>query len=285
MGRIHVGTSGFLYPHWRRIFYPAEVPARLWFGHYASRFDTVELNTTFYRLPTAESVDRWRREAPEGFLFAAKGSRYLTHMKRLLDADRGLARYFDVVSRLGDKLAVVLWQLPPRWKANPERLDRFLAALPRWVRHAFEFRDESWYVEEVCAVLDRHRAAFCEHDLVRRPPPRLTGGFRYLRFHGREGAYRGRYGVRTLAPWANDLSRWARTGDAFVFFNNDVGGHAIRDALDLEELLGTARGAPPRAGVSDEPAPHASKRIRSGSSMHSFTRTRNETASRPSTRR
>ena len=298
MGRVHVGTSGFAYRHWRGVLYPPDLPARLWFRHYCSEFQTLELNNTFYRLPRPEAVDRWRREAPAGFLFAAKGSRFLTHMKRLLDAERGIGRFFDPISHLGEKLAVVLWQLPPGWRANPERLDRFLAALPRDVRHAVEFRDESWYSDEVCEVLDRHRAAFCEHDLVERAPPRLTGGFRYVRFHGRTGralpggigggapdvedgeaggppcaggAAAGRYGLRALEPWATDLSRSARRGDAFVYFNNDVGGDAVHDARALVGLLGDTG--------------HASNRIRSGSSTHSFTRTRKDTASRPSTRR
>jgi uncharacterized protein YecE (DUF72 family) len=256
MGRIHVGTSGFVYPHWRGVFYPSRLPVRLWLQHYSSEFDTVELNATFYRLPGADAVERWRRESPPGFLFAAKGSRFLTHMKRLLDAERGVARFFEPVSRLGRKLAVVLWQLPPGWKVNAERLEAFLAALPRGVRHAFEFRDESWYTDEVCAVLDRHRAAFCEHDLVPRQPPRLTGGFRYLRFHGQTGKYRGRYGARALEPVAEGLARSALRGEAFVYFNNDVGGHAILDARALRFLLREVA-APLAPRVGSAPGPRA----------------------------
>lgn len=237
MGRVLVGTSGFVYPHWKGILYPEDLPQRLWLDHYAREFPTVELNTTFYRLPRAESVERWRAESPPGFVFAAKGSRYLTHQKRLLDPQPSLARYFEPVSLLRRKLAVVLWQLPPRWKANPERLLAFLAALPRRFRHAVEFRDESWYEPAICDVLDRHRAAFCEHDLVRLRPPRLTGGFRYVRFHGNAGKYQGRYGARALAPFAREISRYAREGDAFVYFNNDVGGQAVLDARELTALL------------------------------------------------
>jgi uncharacterized protein YecE (DUF72 family) len=237
MGRVLVGTSGFVYQHWRGILYPEDLPQRLWLARYVSEFPTVELNTTFYRLPRADAVQRWRAETPSGFVFAAKGSRYLTHMKRLLDPGPGLARYFEPVSLLRHKLAVVLWQLPPRWKANPERLDAFLRALPSRWRHAVEFRDESWYDPAVCDVLDRHGAAFCEHDLVRLRPPRLTGGFRYLRFHGHTGKYQGRYGAEALAPFARDLARSSREGDAFVYFNNDVGGHAVHDARDLIAML------------------------------------------------
>jgi len=237
MGRVLVGTSGFVYRHWRGVLYPEELPQRLWLDHYAREFPTVELNTTFYRLPHADAVGRWRADTPPGFVFAAKGSRYLTHMKRLLDPGPGLGRYFEPVSLLRDKLAVVLWQLPPHWKANLERLDAFLTALSRRWRHAVEFRDESWYEPAVCDVLDRRGAAFCEHDLVPLRPPRLTGGFRYIRFHGHAGKYQGRYGSRALAPFARELSRFAREGDAFVYFNNDVGGQAVRDARDLIAML------------------------------------------------
>ncbi len=249
MGQIHVGTSGFVYPHWKGILYPPDLPPRLWLGRYVREFDTVELNTTFYRLPRADAVSRWRAETPSRFVFAAKGSRFITHMKRLLDPGPGLARYFEVVSRLGAKLAVVLWQLPPRWRANPERLDAFLAALPAGPRHAVEFRDPSWYSEEVCEVLARHGAAFCEHDLVPLAPPRLTGGFRYLRFHGQTGKYEGRYGATALAPVARDLLAWRDRGDAFVYFNTDHGGHAIHDARDLLALVG----ARPHADAGRQP--------------------------------
>jgi len=235
---IRVGTSGYAYDHWRHVFYPKGLPARRWLEYYARIFSTVELNTTFYRLPTASAVDRWRDETPPGFRFAAKGSRYLTHMKRLTDPGPGIDRYFELIHRLGKKLSVVLWQLPPQMnRADPERLARFLEWLPRHgLRHAVEFRSPSWYSAEVCAVLDAWGAAFCEHDLVRLRPPRVTGGFRYLRFHGATGKYRGRYGKRALRPFAKDLMTWP--GDAYVYFNNDHFGHAIRDALDLSELLG-----------------------------------------------
>jgi uncharacterized protein YecE (DUF72 family) len=233
---IEVGTSGYVYDHWKRIFYPRGLPARRWLEHYARIFSTVELNATFYRLPTPSAVDGWREGTPPGFRFAAKGSRYLTHMKRLKDPGPGIKRYFDLILRLGRKLSVVLWQLPPQMnRADPERLAGFLDQLPP-LRHAVEFRSEAWYTDEICEVLEAHGAAFCEHDLVDRDPPRLTGGFRYLRFHGATGKYRGRYGRRALSPVARDLSGWR--GDAYVYFNNDHFGHAIRDALDLSDLLG-----------------------------------------------
>lgn len=238
MGRILVGTSGYVYADWRTLLYPG-VPQKGWLSRYASVFPTVELNGTFYRLPLPTSVDRWREETPPGFVFAAKGSRFLTHNKKLLEVKQGLERYFGPIRRLGSKLEVVLWQLPPQLKnPDPERLAHFLAHLPRQLRHAVEFRSERWYVSEVCDVLDAYGAAFCEHDFIRRDPPRLTGGFRYLRFHGATAKYAGRYTKRRLRAAAEDLRRWRRRGDAYVYFNNDRFGHALLDAMDLRDLLG-----------------------------------------------
>ncbi len=240
MSRIHLGTSGFVYKHWKGLLYPEKLPARRWLERYAQVFSTVEMNTTFYRLPTAEAVDRWRDESPKGFIFAFKGSRFLTHMKRLTDTTVGVRRYFDLVLRLGSKLGPILWQLPPQMtRPDPERLARFLAAMPKGTRHAFEVRSDGWYTDEVCDVLDRYGCAFCEHDLVRRQPPRVTGGFRYIRFHGATGKYQGRYGRDGLEPWAKDLKSWRRKGrEAWVYFNNDLHGHALYDALELSDLLG-----------------------------------------------
>jgi uncharacterized protein YecE (DUF72 family) len=235
MGRIRVGTSGYVYAHWKHLLYEG-IPAVQWLERYAQVFDTVELNATFYRLPSARMVDGWRSRSPRGFLFACKGSRYLTHMKRLTDPGAGLDRYFELVLRLREKLGPILWQLPPQMtRPDAARLDEFLSRVPQHLRHAVEFRSAGWYTDEICEVLDRHGAAFCEHDLVDRPPPAHTGGFRYVRFHGATGKYRGRYGKPGLRKWARDLETYS--GDAYVYFNNDVHGHAVRDALDLLELL------------------------------------------------
>lgn len=237
---IHLGTSGYSYQHWKRLFYEG-VPAKDWLQHYARVFRTVELNTTFYRLPTVDAVDGWRRNTPANFVFACKGSRFLTHMKRLLDEGEGIGRYFAVVNRLGPKLGPVLWQLPPQMnRADAGRLEAFLERLPNHTRHAVEFRSDAWYTREIASVLDRHGAAFCEHDIVRKRAPMLTGGWRYVRFHGAEAKYSGRYGKDGLAPHVRELTRWSkRTGaDAFVYFNNDLHGHALMDALDFSELMG-----------------------------------------------
>jgi uncharacterized protein YecE (DUF72 family) len=242
MARVLVGTSGYQYRHWRGVLYPPGLGTGRWLARYASGFKTLELNTTFYRLATAAAAERWRETTPPGFVFTAKGSRYITHMKKLKDPAQALERFFPPLRPLRPKLAVVLWQLPPRFHVDAlPRLDAFLAALPRGIRYAVEFREPSWYLPETCAVLDAHQAAFCEHDLVPRSPPRLTGGFRYLRFHGAGAKYGGRYGPGALEPVARDLIRTRRRGmDAYVYFNNDIGGHAVHDALTLRAALGEA---------------------------------------------
>lgn len=242
MARVLVGTSGYLYKHWRNVLYPEGLGTGRWLQRYASVFPTLELNTTFYRLTTAAAAERWLLATPPGFVFAAKGSRYITHMKKLKDPSGALERFFAPLAPLQPKLDVVLWQLPPRFDVDAlPRLDDFLSALPGGVRHAVEFREPSWYLEETCEVLDARGVAFCEHDLVPISPPRLTGGFRYLRFHGAGARYGGRYGSGALDAVARDLLRTRRRGmDAYVFFNNDQGGHAVHDALTLRQALGEA---------------------------------------------
>jgi len=234
MGRIHLGTSGFSYADWRPLLYPEGLAQGAWLQRYAEVFTTVELNATFYRLPTEKAVERWRDQTPGSFLFSCKGSQYLTHRRRLLETGAGIDRYFAPLRLLGPKLGPVLWQLPPQWKKpDLERLEDFLRHLPQEVQHVFEFRAEGWYDEEVLDLLDRYGAAVCEHDLLENPPPRLSGDIRYLRFHG--DAYGGRYGREALVDVANDLASSDR--ESFVYFNNDRGGAAVLDALDLSELL------------------------------------------------
>jgi uncharacterized protein YecE (DUF72 family) len=236
---LRIGTSGFLYQHWREVFYPKDIPAKDWLVYYSRTFDTVELNNTFYRLPSDAIVDQWSKGTDDNFLFACKGSRFLTHVKRLKETKIGVKRFLKQVERLGPKLGPILWQLPPQMKkADLERLGAFLEALPRNHRYAFEFRDEAWYLDEVCDLLDNYGAAFCEHDLVKRAPPRHTGSFRYLRFHGATARYAGRYGLEGLSAPARDVRNWiSRCGPAYVYFNNDVGGHALRDAQLFGSLV------------------------------------------------
>jgi uncharacterized protein YecE (DUF72 family) len=238
-GGVRVGCSGWQYRHWRGEFYPADLAVGRWFDHYASIFDTVEINNTFYRLPERETFAAWKRRAPAGFLYAVKASRFLTHMKKLKDPEEPLERLFSRLGALGRRLGPVLYQLPPRWKIDRERLERFLHALPRSSRHVMEFRDPSWYENGTMALLERHRVALCLHDMPGSATARRrVGPFVYVRFHGASGTCSGSYPDARLAGWADWLHAQRAAGvDVFAYFNNDVGGHAPRNALTLRRFL------------------------------------------------
>jgi uncharacterized protein YecE (DUF72 family) len=260
---VRVGCSGWQYRHWAASattaagaplagndapFYPAGLPQWRWFDHYARTFDTVEVNNSFYRLPPPETFAKWRDQAPPGFLYAIKASRFLTHMKKLKDPDDPLARFFDNVRELGPTLGAVLYQLPPNFGINLERLAAFLEAIPLVARrsrlsgrphHVIEFRDPSWYDDRVYSLLDRHRVALCLHDMQGSATERVVvGGCVYARFHFGTTRYGGRYDDRRLDEWADWLAGRAREGlDVFAYFNNDTGGHAPRDAIRLRTRI------------------------------------------------
>jgi uncharacterized protein YecE (DUF72 family) len=243
VAEIRVGCSGWQYAHWRTLFYPAILSQARWFDYYASQFDTVEINNTFYRLPESSTFDAWRRAAPPGFLYAVKASRFLTHMKKLKDPKEPLHRLFARARSLGPFLGPVLYQLPPHWDVNLDRLGHFLRALPLNRRHAIEFRHPRWYSNEVFALLNKHHVACCIHDMAGSASGRLAvGPFIYARFHG-PIRYGGRYNDRVLDDWATWLAGRAEEGmPIYVYFNNDVGGHAPRDAIRLRERLRHATG-------------------------------------------
>jgi len=243
--QIRVGTSGYVYPHWKGLFYPASLPAKDQFAFYARHFDTLELNTTFYRLPTEATVRRWAAQAPPGFLFAVKGSRYLTHVKRLRDPEEGLLRFFDALDPLADRIGPVLWQLPPQMGNDLPRLVGFLERLPVGFQHVLEFRHPGWYSPEVFAALEEHSVSLCLHDLLDVAPPfPPPGPIYYRRFHGVDGARP--YGERRLRRPAAEVRRLAEVGrPCFAYFNNDAHGFALADAFQFRELLGRPRpGAP-----------------------------------------
>jgi uncharacterized protein YecE (DUF72 family) len=233
-----IGCSGWQYKHWRGNFYPAELPTTLWLSHYATQFDTVEINNSFYRLPSEATFAAWARRVPAGFIYAVKASRFLTHMKKLKDPEEPLALFFARARRLDSTLGPVLYQLPPRWALNLERLQLFLRALPRRRQHAIEFRDPTWYDDRVFALLERYKVALCLHDMQGSASGFLTvGPFVYARFHG-TSKYSGSYTSETLERWAEWLA--ARAGEGkpvFAYFNNDTGGHAPRDAIRLRAAL------------------------------------------------
>lgn len=239
---IRIGTSGWNYSHWRRLFYPPGLSQPQWLSFYAAHFDTVEINATFYRLPKAEYVDRWREAAPEGFIFAVKGSRYLTHMKRLADTGESLDRFFDLVRRLAGKAGPVLWQLPPGMGRDDDRLAAFAGALPGDVRHAFEFRNPEWYDAAVYGILERAGAALCIPDHPDYPQELiLTTGWTYIRLH--YGSLDGCYSKDELESWAGRITALTAQGaDAYIYFNNDWNGHALDNAKALRGIIGAANG-------------------------------------------
>ncbi len=239
MSSLRIGTSGWVYPHWRELFYPAGLRQTDWFDHYAKHFDTVEINYSFYRLPSEAAFDGWRAQAPPGFLYALKANRYLTHIKRLKVEQEALERFLERARRLGDRLGPILWQLPPRWRPNLERLETFAAQLPDDLTHAFEFRDERWFSEPIREVLAGFGLTCCIFDMPDFAcPDWVTSGSVYLRFHGSGVMYGGRYGERGLRPWAARIQRWLEAGrTVYAYFNNDAFGAAIEDAQTLQRLL------------------------------------------------
>lgn len=239
-GKVHIGTSGWHYKHWLARFYQANLPAKDMLSFYSRFFDTVELNNTFYHLPADSTFHSWRDNTPKNFLFALKGSRFITHMKKLKDPQSSTAKFFHGAELLESKLGPILFQLPPHWQLNLERLSEFLDVLPKHHRYSFEFRDQSWLVKSVYDLLRKHNAAFCIYDFASNPTPlEVTADFTYLRFHGPGKAkYAGSYPVKTLEKWARQIRHWQRElREIYVYFNNDVGGHAVRNAKRLRELM------------------------------------------------
>jgi uncharacterized protein YecE (DUF72 family) len=242
MGAIRIGCSGWNYRHWRGPFYPEGLPARRWFEHYAATFDTVELNTSFYRLPAADTFAKWRDQAPPGFHYAVKAPRFITHMKKLKDCAEPVWEFVARARNLGATLGPLLYQLPPKLAFNKERVEAFLALLPDDLQHAFEFRETSWISPDVLALLDSHGIGFCVHDMPGSATPLWASGpLAYLRFHGTEGKYWGRYPDERLLAAADWMVGQARRGrDVWAYFNNDIHAHAIDDALTLRAMVAQA---------------------------------------------
>ena len=236
---IRIGTSGWMYDDWRDLLYPEDASREEWLGIYAESFDTVEVNNTFYQLPDAETVEAWKHRAPAGFLFAVKANRYITHMKNLLEPEEPVERMMKRVNGLGEKLGPILFQLPPGWHVNAERLASFIAVLPQGRRYVFEFRHESWYTGAVYDILEENGCAFCIHDHQDAPSPqRVTADFVYVRFHGQKGGYEGKYPSAGMSDWADTIVGCReRELDVYGYFNNDFHGYAIENARELLALL------------------------------------------------
>ena len=239
---VHVGCSGWVYRHWRGLFYPEGLPQKRWFERYADEFDTVEINASFYRLPLESTFEGWREKAPPGFRYAVKANRFITHMKKLVGCDDEIDRFIALTRRLGGTLGPILYQLPPSLHKDLARLEAFLKRLPGDLEHVVEFRHRSWYDEDVLALLDRYGAGFVTHDLKGLISPRWASGrTAYVRFHGTGGKYRGRYGAEQIADWADWLMEQRADGrSAWAYFNNDIGGDAIADARALKAAIAGA---------------------------------------------
>jgi uncharacterized protein YecE (DUF72 family) len=239
VGKLHIGTSGWHYRHWIGTFYPAGTKLHEQFALYKQAFNTVEINNSFYRLPTPEVFKNWRKESPADFLFVVKASRYITHNKKLLDPRESTQKFFANVKFLKEKLGPILFQLPPSWKVNIERFEEFLKVLPRKFRYVFEFRNSTWYSEDVLTLLRKYSAAFCIYELAGHiSPADVTTDFVYVRLHGPGDKYQGSYSQSQLEDWAQQCRAWQRQGlDVFVYFDNDQNGYAAFNARTLAALL------------------------------------------------
>jgi uncharacterized protein YecE (DUF72 family) len=236
---IRIGTSGWHYKHWRGPFYPRDMPASKMLAFYLQRFDTVEINNSFYRLPSENTFSAWRDATPAGFCFAVKGSRFITHNKKLKDPEPALERLLPNVEALDDKLGPILFQLPPQWQINVERLELFLKALPNYHRYAFEFRNATWAAKDVYDALRRHNAAWCIFHIAGfMSSCEITADFTYIRLHGPGGKYQGSYTDEQLKAWADRIHSWRGLRSAFVYFDNDQAGFAVENALRLRQLAG-----------------------------------------------
>ncbi|MBK0402482.1 DUF72 domain-containing protein [Adhaeribacter sp. BT258] len=238
--KIYIGTSGWHYKHWVGTFYPAGTPAQDFTNFYLRYFRTVEINNSFYKLPTLETFASWRASVPNDFVFAVKASRYITHLKKLKEPQQSTLRFFENLRGLGKKTGPVLFQLPPAWKVNPERLQSLLQILPPEHRYTFEFRDQSWYMPEIYDLLQQHNAAFCIYELAgHQSPLEVTADFVYIRLHGPSlNKYQGSYPDETLGFWAEKLLAWqSQNKSVYLYFDNDQEGYAAFNARRLQEMI------------------------------------------------
>jgi len=239
-----IGTSGWTYDGWRKLFYPPEVPKKRWLSWYAQQFPTTEINGSFYRTPSLEVVRAWRDQTPDDFLFAWKASKFITHWKRLSEKSvNSLELMTSRLDVLGPKAGPVLFQLPERFKADRERLAKFLTLLPKRFKCAFEFRDPSWFEEPILEVLRDRNVALCVSDHIAAPTPWIaTASYVYIRGHGPTGEYKDNYSNRTLRSWAERISKWKRCRlEVYCYFDNDQQAAATRDARRLSEMVGVDR--------------------------------------------
>ena len=238
-GKLFIGTSGYSYNHWKGVFYPEDIPTSKWLEHYIKSFSTVELNNTFYRLPQPAVFRSWGKRTPKNFTYAVKASRFITHIKRLKDCRQPVKLFLSRAKLLKKKLGPILFQLPPRWKCNIDRLKKFVKLLPKGLTHIFEFRDPSWFNSEVYEILRKNKLSFCIYSMPGiECPDEVTSKVVYIRMHGGTILYGSNYSDKELKAWAKKIRQFLKQGrDVYVYFNNDAYGYAVKNALRFRELL------------------------------------------------
>ncbi len=239
MTEYYIGTSGWHYEHWRGLFYPEKLPKVGWLEFYARYFNTVEINNSFYHLPSEKAFNQWRESVQAHFSYSVKVSRFITHIKRLRNAETPLENFLSRAQLLENKLGVLLYQLPPQMERNDETLESFLTLLPPEFRHAFEFRHESWIDESIFALLKRYGAGFCVFDMPRFTSPLVaTSDFAYIRFHGSRRLYWSCYSEEELSHWAQGIAELGKNLKAvYIYFNNDAEAYAITNSQRLRKML------------------------------------------------
>lgn len=238
-GRIFIGTSGWNYKHWKESFYPGDLKQKDWLEFYSYRLKTVEINNSFYHLPSIKTIKEWYKITPDNFTFSVKMSRYITHMKKLKDPKQSCKKIFSHAKHLNDKLGPFLFQLPPRWKFNRNRFENFIKTLPDKYRYTFEFRDKTWWNDEALELLKFYNIAFCIYELAGEISPKeVTADFIYIRLHGPGGKYEGSYTISSLSGWADALAAWqSKDQNVYIYFDNDQAGYAVKNAIELQIML------------------------------------------------
>ena len=237
--RLYVGTSGWSYDHWKNNFYPLDLKSNKHLPYYSDHFKTVEINNTFYKLPSEKAISNWYDQVPEDFLFAIKASQYITHRKRLKEGEQTTIPFFERMALLKHKLGPILFQLPPNFKFDLERLQNFIGTLPRLKHYAFEFRNPSWFNDQTYEILQKSNCSLCLADFKGKPAViELTADYIYIRLHGpQQAAYQGSYSEKALEEWATKIDKWTQHKWVYCYFDNDEKGYAIQDAQRLIKIL------------------------------------------------
>jgi uncharacterized protein YecE (DUF72 family) len=237
--KFFIGTSGWVYEHWKGPFYPEEINNKKMLPYYSKNFKTVEVNNTFYKLPKKAVVENWSDRTPSDFVFALKANRYITHMKNLKDGKDPIHNFIKIVRNMGKKLGPILFQLPPPWNLNFKRIKQFTEILPGEFLYVFELRNSSWYVDKIYNLFEENNIALCFHDITGKDSPQIiTANFLYIRFHGPQGNYQNKYTEQHLTEWAKKIILWLEKDlTIYIYFNNDAYGRAIENAKELRAII------------------------------------------------